>query len=634
VTPTTSVLTGAPLHLAAQRTTVESPLPGGIAAVVRFMFNLPSWLQITGFVLGVLVAAAVAFVVWRNRRALWHWAVDRPRGAQLALAGTVGLVLLVAAGGGAASWHYMQHDNGFCTGCHVMTPAYGKFVASKHDSLECHQCHQQSIFASARQLYLWVAERPDKIGKHAKVPNRVCAGCHVNGDKARWKQIAQTAGHRVHFESDSSVLKNLQCVTCHGVEVHAFHPETRTCGQSGCHDQLKITLGKMAGQTELHCTTCHKFTADVPALATRDSARGTLVPKMKQCLGCHQMQTLLTFDAVKDPHAGTCGDCHNPHTQTRPSDAAKACVNCHVTWRAIPFHVGKAHRAIGQDCITCHQPHQARVDPSDCAGCHAAVRARKAGRLQVEPPLPFDTTRALKASGISFNARAEPPPRGKGDAPVADLPPPPRPTADTFPHDRHKALACITCHASTTRHGALTFEPPRGCQICHHQAPATADCARCHAAADLGAPRAVAIQVAVRGAPVRTHDTTFAHAVHQKLRCLDCHTTPVTLAPADSVKDCAACHADHHRAGRTCAGCHVDTDTPAVRAAHAPPSPAHQACGSCHPAAIVQGLTADRELCLTCHQAQRDHFAPKACATCHLQAHPDSLALGAAGGRP
>ncbi|MCA9722291.1 MAG: hypothetical protein KC489_07795, partial [Gemmatimonadetes bacterium] len=91
-----------------------------------------------------------------------------------------------------------------------------------------------------------------------------------------WERIATTAGHRTHLESDSTALKDVQCVTCHGAEVHAFLPASQTCGQSGCHENLKITLGKMAEQTTWHCNTCHQFTAEVPLLATRDSAAGTL----------------------------------------------------------------------------------------------------------------------------------------------------------------------------------------------------------------------------------------------------------------------------------------------------------------------------------------------------------------------
>ena len=53
-----------------QVTVGPPPLPGGVAAVLRFFFNLPQWFQIAGFIAGVLVAVAVLVVLWRNRAAI------------------------------------------------------------------------------------------------------------------------------------------------------------------------------------------------------------------------------------------------------------------------------------------------------------------------------------------------------------------------------------------------------------------------------------------------------------------------------------------------------------------------------------------------------------------------------------
>ena len=357
-----------------QVTVGPPPLPGGVAAVLRFFFNLPQWFQIGGFVVGVLVAIVVLTLLWRRRSSILLWFRSMPRRTALVL-GVVGAIgALAATGGGAVAYHYVEHDNGFCTGCHVMNEPFRKFGGSKHDGLECHDCHQQSMYASARQFYLWVAERPDMIGVHSKVATSVCAKCHVRGDaKETWQRVASTAGHRTHLESDSSALKGVECVTCHGLEVHRFVPVNATCSQSGCHTMVDIKLAKMRGQTDLHCSVCHRFTADVPALATRDSARGTLVPGMTECFSCHAMKAVLAeFDPVRDPHRGTCGMCHNPHSQTQAVEAAKTCTSakCHPDWRSDPFHVGGSHKRVTENCILCHAPHHAKVDPSDCAGCH------------------------------------------------------------------------------------------------------------------------------------------------------------------------------------------------------------------------------------------------------------------------
>ena len=59
--------------------------------------------------------------------------------------------------------------------------------------------------------------------------------------------------------------------------------------------------------------------------------------------------------------------------------------------------------------------------------------------------------------------------------------------ADTFSHRTHRELACITCHSTSSRTSDLTFQPPRGCQICHHQRPTKTDCASCHQAEEIDA---------------------------------------------------------------------------------------------------------------------------------------------------
>ena len=593
--------------------------------MLRFFFNIPQWIQIGGFFLGLAVAGWLAVYLWRRRHTIKTWIVTRQRNVKIALLAGAAVVVLSAAGFGAVSWNYMNHDNAFCTGCHIMKGPFQRFSGSKHDSLSCHNCHQQSIFASARQMYLWVADRPEQISMHSKVPTAICAACHVRGDKEKekWKRIATTAGHRVHLESDSSALKGVECTTCHGLEVHRFVPVDSTCGQSGCHIGTEIKLGKMAGQTEMHCIACHQFTADVPLLATRDSAAGTLRPGSRECFGCHEMRAKLAdFDPARDPHRQTCGMCHNPHEQTRPADALKSCASagCHSDWRDEPFHTGAPHRRVGQQCTLCHQPHGAKVDASECAECHAAVKSRSQGR--VNPPQAFDTTRALRR--VSRFEDVDPELRGKGDANPPRAAPIPRSTLaappDSFPHDRHKQLACLTCHVTSRPNARLTFVPPRGCQICHHQEPAKSDCAKCHAAAELTAAHAETIAVAVGNHPARPRSVPFAHTTHAELRCTSCHETAVTLAAAAPAKSCTACHEDHHGARRDCAACHATTE---IRAAHPDSLNAHIACDACHRESTVARLVPDRGLCLTCHAPQRDHYADRECTTCHLLATPE-----------
>jgi hypothetical protein len=615
------------------------PLPGGVQAVVRAVFSAPTWLWLTLMSIGGIIAAIVLWQAWTRRVALWTWFRTRPRGVTIAIFGTVGFLVLASAGFGMVSWNYMQHDNRFCSSCHVMTPAFQAMKTSTvHDSLSCHDCHQQSIFASSWQLFVWLKDRPEKIEKHAIVPNGTCQKCH-SGTNEKWQRVLRTAGHRLHLESDSSALDSVQCVTCHAQEVHRFMPADRTCGQSGCHkpEDTHIRIGAMAAQTSLHCVTCHQFTAELPQLAGLDSVRNTLRPGSHQCFSCHQMrERVADFNIAKDPHGGQCGMCHNPHTQDRPQEAIKQCTSagCHAGWRDVAFHAGAIHRGVALNatqCKTCHTPHAARVDAADCQGCHADVARRIPGMRRLNQG--FDTTRALRHSSIEYRI----PETGYRQAPDTSVvsgirhpvsalekssakhgpaPPPP----DSFDHRRHTAVACLTCHAvqSSSR---LTFEAPRGCQICHHTAPNANRCETCHTASEIAPPHAAVVTVAVRGQAPRPRGVGFRHERHASLACATCHGTGVSRAPADSIRTCAACHDDHHQAARECSTCHTGNDA-AMRSAHAPPANAHAACTACHQSATVARLIPDRQLCLTCHATQRDHQPGRECSTCHFLQDP------------
>jgi hypothetical protein len=288
--------------------------------------------------------------------------------------------------------------------------------------------------------------------------------------------------------------------------------------------------------------------------------------------------------------------------------------------------------------VTCHTPHAARVDASDCIGCHNAVRARPNGP-RLNPPAPFDTLKALRQSLGPTPPSLERPSKVKGDAPPLepDPPPPaarlPSQPSDSFNHTRHQKLACLTCHASSTGHGGLTFAAPRGCQICHHQAPSTNRCAQCHTASELAVPRDMSVSVTVPRHPARERPVAFAHERHDSLPCIGCHVGAVTFAPADSARSCDGCHVAHHQSGRNCATCHR---TPSITSAHAPPVNAHARCDACHTPSRIAALTPSRSFCLVCHAPEVDHHAPAECSTCHFLADPADVqpSLHATGAGP
>ena len=611
---------------------VQTPLPGGVGKFVRFVMNLPTWIQIGGAVVGAVAGAAILIWLVRNRQEIITWFTTRSRGWKI---GLVTGALVLAGGGaafGAASWHYMMHDNDFCAGCHVMGTAWTKFQHSEHKQLQCHNCHQQSMYASMRQLVLWVAEKPTEIPAHAKVPTRVCEGCHnQQHPDSVWKNILATAGHSMHLANANPKLKNVQCVTCHGAEIHHFVPVDKTCGQAGCHADIHIKLGKMAGQTSLHCTGCHAFTAQVAANISPDSARQSLIPTQSQCLDCHAMQSKLgaqvaQLDPAVEPHKAVCGACHDPHKQTTPAAAFASCTNagCHSRPDTLtPYHRGLPAGTLDK-CGTCHKAHAWRVASTECVACHQDMNKVPARTLPSAhrgasssaaapapvPPLVLPPPVEPEPHGPfvpDTNLAAVPPP-----APASQAQVPQQEDTTKFSHARHKGMACTACHSTQNEHGALKITQPAGCQTCHHAETQQVACVTCHTTRP-SRSLAVTLNMSVWTAP-QTRTLGFDHAKHTSLECRTCHTAERTL---NVERTCASCHNQHHTAAANCASCHPAV--PIAQQTMHPRATTHTSCGAsgCHQDPAVQALPPTRNVCLACHRDKETHMPGGDCATCH-----------------
>jgi hypothetical protein len=639
-----------PGHAAVLDSTVEHTLlPDVVTPIIRWIFQRPPWVMWGGAILAAVLAVVVLWWLRGSIKAMFHYLGTRSRAVKGALGAAVLLAVLGTVAAGMKSYDFVMNDKRFCNGCHVFVPSgqlaelpdggsYTRVnqLEGKHDTLNCHTCHAFHAGKEAVKMVLWMSGvRDSTIPEHGKVPRDVCETCHKQGRaKKTWQAIAQTAGHRTHLESDSSALSGkVECLTCHARSAHRFAPVDSTCSQKGCHltEDIRIKLGKMAGQTGMHCVACHMFTRLVPGLASFDSAKGSLVPGSQQCFSCHEMrQRMDVIDPARDPHGGTCGMCHNPHANVKPNDALKTCTNaaCHADWRQVDFHLGAAHRKTAPHCETCHLPHAARVDASDCIGCHESVRERTAHeRRGLRPPVPFDTLKALqRTSGpLDVEPRAS---HGKGDAPIVDppsgAPSPSGVPSRPFSHKNHKKLTCIKCHDLKSQQSHLSFKAPRGCLLCHHEAPEQSDCATCHASARMDSlqfSETIHVQTTVLKAPERSRDVAFSHAPHSDVKCLECHTTTAaTLAPSAKAAACQGCHDQHHDAGRDCAVCHR-----AETSWEAHTRESHVGCAACHQETTISRLSPDRKFCLGCHDPRVDHNTATECTLCHLLATPGAF---------
>lgn len=556
--------------------------------------------------------------VWRRA---WQRVVHLPLPWKLAIAA----IVLVAAGLGSLqlyrTYEYVQHDNDFCLSCHIMERPFQRFARSAHRGLSCKACHQPTFAARSRMALTQFMEQPDTLSAHAEVPNQRCAECHIEGDPKRWRQISQTAGHKIHLESDDPELQGLQCVECHSTSLHEFAPTRRTCGQAGCHEDVQIELGDMAGLT-VHCIVCHDFTAPT---AGADSAVAQMQPEREECLSCHAMREQVQIPA-DEPHGGVCSTCHQPHEQQTPAEAVATCTEsgCHSRPDTLPnFH----HEAEGvrlEQCTDCHEPHEFRVREDNCLGCHSDILGGSRTSLLDRGTSPAaGATAELWTDGeppyrlVARLASADRSPGSLVALGALDAPPPPQ-EADTIPrfrHAQHEIVDCQVCHNTGQ---PTTPSNPSFCRSCHHRRSSARGCTACHrpqqlARADITVRRTMDLSVGSGG----ERTLPFPHAAHDSVSCTRCHTNPPRLSAANVV--CTECHENHHDGVAFCADCHrAPPDS-----AH--PLSAHVTCtgSGCHESIPFESPPRSRPVCETCHREMTDHKVGRECVTCHvLPAHP------------
>ena len=215
---------------------------------------------------------------------------------------------------------------------------------------------------------------------------------------------------------------------------------------------------------------------------------------------------------------------------------------------------------------------------------------------------------------------------GQGDAPPGRSAREPDPAAaalaDTFSHQISQKLTCITCHSTTSQEEQPHLPAaPRLPDLPSPASDASRIAATCHKTDEIEPARSVTVEVTVPRQTPRERPVSFEHGRHADLAC-----TAVSHHASDASSRsrpwprCRACHDNHHTAGVDCATCHR---TEGIIQAHAPPVDAHRACSECHTAATVAALEPTRSFCLACHSSQADHYQPKECTVCHLQASPD-----------
>lgn len=275
------------------------------------------------------------------------------------------LLLLMGASAGYYVYDYTENNPRFCLMCHTMKPAWDQWATSEHRKLNCHACHRQSKLRGLRQLWIYLTKHPEEVGPHGHVPPQICAECHMSNNP-RWRQVAATAGHRVHVEREK-----IPCWKCHAKSIHRFRPPEKSCQE--CHKKTHITIAPMGKK---HCTSCHNYLV----------AQVSMLPTRNDCLWCHQkeLKARIVFDE-NSPMQFECQNCHNPHKER---GQLVACSHCHgpesrnqpqkgsLSSAAILTEKQAAivQETIHEDCRSCHRPHTWNTKgDSTCLSCHAPL---------------------------------------------------------------------------------------------------------------------------------------------------------------------------------------------------------------------------------------------------------------------
>lgn len=552
----------------------------------------------------------------------------------------IGALIVVGTGTGSyyayKTYDYIEHDNEFCFSCHLMQEPYELFAQSAHRGLGCKACHQPNMIERSSMGVTAIVENPDSIAVHSDVPNDLCADCHIQGDPEQWTLVANSAGHRVHLESQDSTLQGLQCVECHSSSLHQFTAADETCAQSGCHTDSDVQLGAM-GDLTIHCAACHEFSAPVPDV-DQAGALAALAPDEDTCLSCHAMRQLVAMPDP-DPHENACAVCHNPHEQATPAEAAQTCASseCHTEPVDLsPFHQGLEDEVVA-DCMYCHQAHDFDVDGENCMACHTGIMdddpsvSRPSAEALSSAPHPTllgaagsagrraADVRVVVAAHVATAAARDP--DAPTLAPGANLlhswgyPIQQTQEVPEFFHSQHPSVECAQCHVSTENHGTVTVTAVADCRSCHHaEEGVDADgCAECHQeSGSVRDPYALTRTMDFSTGLSVDRSLPFDHDSHPDLDCASCHTEGLELSA--SAVDCASCHQDHHEPEASCMSCHQPTG----EEAHVIET-AHVTCSGsgCHTDVPFEGLPRTNTVCLACHQDMVDHRPDGECAECH-----------------
>ena len=304
--------------------------------------------------------------LWRRRRAIAAWLATRDRGIKLAMVGAVGAVLLLMVG--TRRQGVRLHDarqrllqRAATSSCPAARSSCGptpgptcwstSWRASTTPSAAT-AATRSSSRRSRKSCSTGSSSGPDEDPaprQGARATSARAATCRARprrpGHGSRPRPGTARTSNR-----DSSALKDVACLTCHArtrppvpARRHDLRPEGLPPDRRG-QDQARTDGGAVRAGQAAAAQRGEALLQLLPPVHRRRAVRDAAIPRRASSRPAHasasaatRCATLLaSFDPAKDPHGGTCGMCHNPHTDAKPARCAQV-----LRRRAVPRRLAR-----------------------------------------------------------------------------------------------------------------------------------------------------------------------------------------------------------------------------------------------------------------------------------------------------
>jgi len=260
----------------------------------------------------------------------------------------------------------------FCRSCHIMEPYYQAWAGSKHNKVNCVDCHYppgkpedhlwkkfQSLSQVAKYVTRTYSSRP-----YAEVEDSACLrmGCH----STRLLKSKVTFGKGIMFDHKPHLTeerrgRHLRCTSCHsqamiGEHIKVTYDTCYLCHFKGFKEGRE--LNPLGG-----CTACHTIPEkEFKIQNTSYNHKDFVFKKGVKCQDCHLDSVAGDGEVDKD----RCIACHNQPEKLEKLKDGIALHNEHVTKHYIACY--RCHKEIKHSIKTTVKPLE-----TDCNVCHSSM---------------------------------------------------------------------------------------------------------------------------------------------------------------------------------------------------------------------------------------------------------------------